>query len=44
MSILLASLIPQARLRNYPDAAHGFLFQHHAQFAADVDAFLTEAI
>jgi hypothetical protein len=24
----------------YPDAAHGFLFQHHAEFAADVDAFL----
>jgi hypothetical protein len=24
----------------YPDAAHGFLFQHCAQFAADVDAFL----
>jgi hypothetical protein len=26
------------------DAAHGFLFQHHAQFAADVDAFLAEGI
>jgi hypothetical protein len=25
----------------YPDAAHGFLFQHHDQFAADVQAFLT---
>jgi hypothetical protein len=25
----------------YPDAANGFLFQHHAEFAADVDAFLT---
>jgi hypothetical protein len=24
-----------------PDAAHGFLFQHHAEFAADVDDFLT---
>ena len=44
MSILLASLIPQARLRNYPDAGQGFLFQHPAQFAAGVDAFLTEAI
>jgi pimeloyl-ACP methyl ester carboxylesterase len=42
-SYLLAGLIPQARIRIYPDAAHGFLFQHHAQFAADVDAFLTEA-
>jgi hypothetical protein len=25
----------------YPDAAHGFLFQHHAEVAADVDEFLT---
>ena len=25
------------------DAAHGFLFQHHAEFAADVHAFLTGA-
>jgi pimeloyl-ACP methyl ester carboxylesterase len=40
-SYLLAGLIPEARLRIYPDAAHGFLFQHHAEFAADVDAFLT---
>jgi len=24
-------------------SAHGFLFQHHAEFAADVNAFLTEA-
>jgi hypothetical protein len=24
----------------YPDSAHGFLFQHHAEFAADVEAFL----
>jgi hypothetical protein len=24
----------------YPDAAHGFLSQHHAEFAADVSAFL----
>jgi pimeloyl-ACP methyl ester carboxylesterase len=41
-SYLLAGLIPQARLKIYPDAAHGFLFQHHADFARDVDAFLTE--
>jgi pimeloyl-ACP methyl ester carboxylesterase len=40
-SYLLAGLIPQARLKIYPDAAHGFLFQHHAEFAADVDAFLS---
>ena len=40
-SHLLAGLIPQAQLKIYPDAAHGFLFQHHAEFAGDVDAFLT---
>ncbi len=42
-SYLLAGLIPDAKLKIYPDAAHGFLFQHHAEFAADVDAFLAEA-
>ncbi len=41
-SYLLAGLIPQARLKIYPDAAHGFLFQHAAEFAADVDTFLNE--
>jgi pimeloyl-ACP methyl ester carboxylesterase len=41
-SYLLAGLIPQARVKLYPDAAHGFLFQHHAEFAADVNAFLDE--
>ena len=39
-SYLLAGLIPQAKLKLYGDAAHGFLFQHHAEFAADVGAFL----
>ena len=39
-SYLLAGLIPQARLKIYPDSAHGFLFQHHAEFAADVTKFL----
>jgi len=39
-SCLLAGLIPDARLKIYPDSAHGFLFQHHAEFAADVAAFL----
>jgi pimeloyl-ACP methyl ester carboxylesterase len=39
-SYLLTGLMPQARLKIYPDAAHGFLFQHHAEFAADLDAFL----
>ncbi len=39
-SHLLAGLLPDARLTIYPDAAHGFLFQHHTQFAADVQSFL----
>jgi pimeloyl-ACP methyl ester carboxylesterase len=39
-SYLLAGLIPHAGVKIYPDSAHGFLFQHHAEFAADVDAFL----
>jgi pimeloyl-ACP methyl ester carboxylesterase len=39
-SYLLAGLIPDAQLTIYPDAAHGFLFQHHEEFAADVRAFL----
>jgi len=42
-SYLLAGLLPSARLAIYPDSAHGFLFQHHSQFAADVHAFLAEA-
>ena len=42
-SYLLAGLLPNARLTIYPDSAHGFLFQHHSQFAADVHAFLDEA-
>jgi len=40
-SYLLAGLIPLARVKIYPDSAHGFLFQHHAEFAADVQAFLS---
>jgi pimeloyl-ACP methyl ester carboxylesterase len=42
-SYLLAGLIPQARVKIYADSAHGFLFQHHAEFAADVNAFLADA-
>jgi pimeloyl-ACP methyl ester carboxylesterase len=42
-SHLLAGLLPNARLKIYPDSAHGFLFQHHSEFAADVHAFLAEA-
>jgi pimeloyl-ACP methyl ester carboxylesterase len=40
-SYLLAGLIPHARVKIYPDSAHGFLFQHHVEFAGDVDEFLT---
>src|ERR1700727_853057 len=39
-SHLLVGLIPYAQLKIYDDAAHGFLFQHHAEFAGDVAAFL----
>jgi pimeloyl-ACP methyl ester carboxylesterase len=42
-SYLLAGLLPDARVTIYPDSAHGFLFQHHGEFAADVNAFLAEA-
>jgi pimeloyl-ACP methyl ester carboxylesterase len=41
-SYLLAGLLPDARVTIYPDSAHGFLFQHHGRFAADVHAFLVE--
>ena len=39
-SYLLAGLIPGAAVKIYPDSAHGFLFQHHVEFAADVERFL----
>jgi pimeloyl-ACP methyl ester carboxylesterase len=41
-SHLLAGLLPDVRLTIYPDSAHGFLFQHHSRFAADVNSFLEE--
>jgi len=41
-SHLLAGLLPNARITIYPDSAHGFLFQHHSRFAADVHLFLEE--
>jgi pimeloyl-ACP methyl ester carboxylesterase len=37
---LLGGLLPDATVKIYPDAAHGFLFQHHAEFAADTAHFL----
>jgi pimeloyl-ACP methyl ester carboxylesterase len=39
-SHLLAGHLPNARLRIYPDAGHGFLNQYPELFAADVHAFL----
>jgi hypothetical protein len=39
----LAGLLSDARVKIYPDSAHGFLFQHHSEFAADVTTFLAEA-
>ena len=39
-SHLVANLIPNAFVKLYPDAAHGFLFQHAAEFAHDVVQFL----
>jgi pimeloyl-ACP methyl ester carboxylesterase len=42
-SHLLGGLLPNARVTIYPDSAHGFLFQHHSQFAADLHGFLEEA-
>jgi pimeloyl-ACP methyl ester carboxylesterase len=40
-SHLMAGLIPDARLRIYPDAAHASLFQYPQKAAADVNAFLS---
>jgi pimeloyl-ACP methyl ester carboxylesterase len=40
-SHLLGGLIPDSKVKIYPDAAHGFLFQHHEEFAADCLEFLT---
>ncbi len=39
-SHLTASLMPDAVVTLYPDAAHGFLFQHAQAFARDVGDFL----
>jgi pimeloyl-ACP methyl ester carboxylesterase len=39
-SHLLAERLPNAQLRIYPDAGHGFLFQYPAEFSAEVEVFL----
>ena len=41
-SHLLAERLPNARLKIYPDAGHGFLFQYPAEFASEVDRFLND--
>ena len=40
LSHLMAGLIPDAQIRIYPDAAHGFLFQYPTEVAGEVNAFL----
>jgi pimeloyl-ACP methyl ester carboxylesterase len=40
LSYIMAGLIPDAQIKIYPDAAHGFLWQHHNEFATDVNKFL----
>jgi pimeloyl-ACP methyl ester carboxylesterase len=40
LSHLMAGLIPETRIRIYPDAAHGFLFQYPIEVAAEVNTFL----
>jgi pimeloyl-ACP methyl ester carboxylesterase len=42
-SHLLAERLPDARLRIYPDAGHGFLFQYPLEFAAEIRAFLAQS-
>jgi len=39
-SHLLAERLPDAKLRIYPNAGHGFLFQYPHEFAAEIQAFL----
>ena len=41
-SHLLVGLLPESSLKIYPDAAHGFLFQHHQEFGDDTIAFLSD--
>lgn len=40
LSHVLAGLIPDATVKIYSDAGHGFLFQHRHEFGRDVNAFL----
>ena len=40
LSHLMTGLIPDAHIRIYPDAAHGFMFQYPGEVAAEINAFL----
>jgi pimeloyl-ACP methyl ester carboxylesterase len=42
VSHLMAGLIPNAEIRIYADAAHGFLFQYPVEVTADINAFLAQ--
>ena len=41
-SHLLAGRLPNARLKIYAHAAHGFLFEYHAEFAGEIERFLND--
>jgi hypothetical protein len=41
LSHLMAGLIPDARLRIYPEAAHGSIFQYPQETATDINTFLS---
>jgi pimeloyl-ACP methyl ester carboxylesterase len=41
-SHLLAARLPNAQLKIYPDAAHGFLFQYPEEFAGEIGRFLND--
>ena len=43
-SQILADHLPNARLRIFPDAAHGFLFQYPKEFAELVNGFLDDDV
>ena len=38
---LMAEHLPNATVKIYPDANHGFLFQYPTEFAAEVNTFLS---
>lgn len=40
-ALLLTDHLPHVRMRTYPDAGHGFLFQYPVEFATLVAAFLS---